>query len=238
MMDFLKDGFPDNSKFTPLPNLMFGPILEKLDDINLLKCMLRIIFLQNQKKGFPRFLTLEELIVDKTLADTFREERDNYTEVLVSALDEVEKLGLTLQVEVQNEGGSQIPVYLVNSQEGRKGANFLRNSNQFSDINYPDVRPKTAEVTNENIFTLYEQNIGVIGHIMAEELKEAERNYPNNWLQEAFREAVLHNKRNWSYIRAILKGWAVDGKGNGESGRYSKKVDSREWIKRHGLPKP
>lgn len=237
-MNFSGGGFPDNSRFTPLPNLMFGSVLEKLDDLGLLKCILRIIFLQNQKRGFPRFLTLNELLVDKILGSTFCEEGHSYADVLTKALEELETLGLILHIEVQNKTGSQMPVYLVNSQEGRKGADFLKNSNQFLDTQYPDVYPKEVEVTKENIFSLYEQNIGVIGHIMAEELKEAERNYPDNWLREAFREAVLHNKRNWSYIRAILKGWAVDGKGNGESGRYSKKVDSREWIKRHGLPKP
>ena len=237
-MDFQGGGFPDNSKFTPLPNLMFGSVLEKLNDIDLLKCILRIIFLQNQKKGFPRFLTLNELIVDKTLTSTFWQGEDNHADALVKALGELENLGLILYIKVQDKGGSQIPIYLINSQEGRKGAEFLKNSNQFVDPYYPSVHPRKVQVSKENIFTLYEQNIGVIGHMMAEELKEAERNYPNDWLQEAFREAVLHNKRNWSYIRAILKGWAVDGKGNGESGRYSKKNDSREWIRRHGLPKP
>ncbi|MCH7997643.1 MAG: DnaD domain protein, partial [Chloroflexi bacterium] len=89
-----------------------------------------------------------------------------------------------------------------------------------------------------NIFSLYEENIGIMGHIMAEELKEAEKSYPQEWIEEAFREAVVQNKRSWRYIEAILKGWMTEGREHGEPGRHSKKVDAREWIRRHGLPRP
>ncbi|MEO7000833.1 MAG: DnaD domain protein [Ktedonobacterales bacterium] len=79
------------------------------------------------------------------------------------------------------------------------------------------------EVERPNIFTLYEQNIGLLLPLVAEELREAEQEYPREWVEEAFREAVQQNKRKWSYIRAILRRWASDGKGgepHGAHGRY------------------
>jgi len=54
-------------------------------------------------------------------------------------------------------------------------------------------------------------------------LKEAEKLYPAPWIEEAFREAVSLNKRNWRYIARILERWSLEGKGSGESGRDSKK---------------
>ena len=60
----------------------------------------------------------------------------------------------------------------------------------------PDVKP--------NIFALYEENVGIIGPMMAEALKEAETTYPAAWIEEAFREAVARNKRSWRYIETIL----------------------------------
>jgi DNA replication protein len=82
-----------------------------------------------------------------------------------------------------------------------------------------------------NIFTLYEQNVGIITPMIAEELKEAERVYPPRWIEEAFREAVDLNKRSWRYIARILERWASEGKDSGEHKRNIKKDDPDKYIK-------
>jgi DNA replication protein len=82
-----------------------------------------------------------------------------------------------------------------------------------------------------NIFTLYEQNIGIITPMIAEELKEAEKIYPPQWIEEAFREAVALNKRSWRYIARILERWASEGKDSGEHKRNTKKIDPDKYIK-------
>jgi DnaD/phage-associated family protein len=66
-----------------------------------------------------------------------------------------------------------------------------------------------------NIFELYEQNIGIITPMMAEELKDAQRAYPEEWIEEAFREAVKGRKQNWKYVSRILERWSAEGKGSG-----------------------
>lgn len=58
--------------------------------------------------------------------------------------------------------------------------------------------------TTPNIFQLYEQNIGIVQPILVDELKEAEKEYPAQWIQEAFLEAANRNARNWKYISKIL----------------------------------
>jgi len=65
------------------------------------------------------------------------------------------------------------------------------------------------------IFELYEQNIGVITPLLAEQLADAERTYPPRWIEEAFTEAVTYNKRNWKYVRRILENWAAKGRADG-----------------------
>ncbi len=82
-----------------------------------------------------------------------------------------------------------------------------------------------------NIFTLYEQNIGMITPMIAEELKEAERLYPPQWIAEAFKEAVTLNKRSWRYIARILERWASEGKDSGEYRRDIKKDGPDKYIK-------
>jgi DNA replication protein len=82
-----------------------------------------------------------------------------------------------------------------------------------------------------NIFTLYEQNIGMITPMIAEELKEAEKLYPPQWIEEAFKEAVTLNKRSWKYISRILERWASEGKDSGEYKRDIKKDGPDKYIK-------
>ena len=82
-----------------------------------------------------------------------------------------------------------------------------------------------------NIFALYEQNIGIIQPLIAEELKEADKLYPPQWIEEAFKEAVALNKRSWRYIARILERWASEGKDSGEYKRDIKKDDPDKYIK-------
>jgi len=82
-----------------------------------------------------------------------------------------------------------------------------------------------------NIFALYEQNIGMITPMIAEELKEAEKLYPPQWIEEAFKEAVTLNKRSWKYIARILERWASEGKDSGKHRGNIKKDDPDKYIK-------
>jgi DnaD/phage-associated family protein len=65
--------------------------------------------------------------------------------------------------------------------------------------------------SERNVFQLYEENVGPLTPMLAEELRDAEQHYPFAWLEDAFREAVALNRRNWRYIRRIPS----DGLGRG-----------------------
>jgi DnaD/phage-associated family protein len=97
-----------------------------------------------------------------------------------------------------------------------------------------DVYSLTADSrqpSTVNIFALYEKNIGIITPMIAEELKEADKLYPPQWIEEAFKEAVTLNKRSWKYIARILERWASEGKDSGEYRRDVKKDGSDKYIK-------
>ena len=64
-----------------------------------------------------------------------------------------------------------------------------------------------------NIFKLYEHTVGILTPMMADELRQAEKDYPAEWLPEAFLLAEKANVRKWNYILAILKKWKTDGRG-------------------------
>ncbi len=78
-----------------------------------------------------------------------------------------------------------------------------------------ELKEKTGKelpTARPNIFTLYEKSIGALYGNISEELKDAETQYPPEWLEDAFAEAVRQNKRNWAYISAILKRWQNEGR--------------------------
>jgi DnaD/phage-associated family protein len=85
------------------------------------------------------------------------------------------------------------------------------------------------EVERPNIFVLYEQNIGLLTPLIAEELRDAEKTYPADWIEEAFRIAVEHNVRRWRYVCSILERWATEGKDSGKA-TTSPEEDRRRYI--------
>lgn len=113
----------------------------------------------------------------------------------------------------------------------------------------PETPPKNppeisrAAAGAKNIFMLYEENIGALTPMLVEELKEAERKYPNVWFEDGFREAVTHNARNWKYVKAVLERWMVQGKGSGKPTTPREPVqpqgdDGREMTKPEMLKRP
>lgn len=66
--------------------------------------------------------------------------------------------------------------------------------------------------TRPNIYCLYEKNIGPLTPLIVEMLKDDAEEYSSEWLEEAMREAVAHNVRSWSYVRAVLKAWKEKGR--------------------------
>lgn len=80
-------------------------------------------------------------------------------------------------------------------------------------ISLEDKRP--------NIFKLYETHIGLITPMMAEQLKQDEKDFPADWIEDAIREAVQRNARNWKYVKAILLAWKERGRDKRDEGHKS-----------------
>lgn len=100
------------------------------------------------------------------------------------------------------------------------------------DQSSPVEEPNIADTSHTSIFDLYEQNIGPLSPLIAEQLKEAQAQYPLEWLEAAFKEAVSHNKRSWRYISAILERWGREGKDSGNHTKQSKgEVDPARYFK-------
>jgi DnaD/phage-associated family protein len=89
--------------------------------------------------------------------------------------------------------------------------------------------PAAPAADRPNIFVLYEQTVGLLSPMIADELREAEQTYPAAWVADAFRIAAEHNVRKWAYVRRILERWSAEGKDDGTD-RRDPRADRRRYI--------
>jgi DNA replication protein len=225
-------GFPLKTKFTPIPNIFFSEVLPQIDDLAELKVTLHIFWVLYQKKGYPRFITFNELISDPGLVRGLGGE-DSPSSPLRRGLNSAVSRGTLLCLKMERNGEAH-ELYFVNNDEGGKAVGQIK-SGELELGALVKAEPCPVSREQPNIFTLYEQNIGMLTPIIAEELREAERLYPASWIEDAFKEAVDLNKRSWRYISRILERWAAEGKNDGEPGRDPKADSSpEEYRRRYG----
>jgi DnaD/phage-associated family protein len=98
-------------------------------------------------------------------------------------------------------------VYFLNSPRGRLSAEAFEKG-QWRE----SALGSSAPMRKSNIFKLYEENVGALTPLLSDMLREAEKNYPAAWFEEAFEIAVSRNIRNWKYVEAILARWKEKGK--------------------------
>jgi DNA replication protein len=224
------DGFPAKMEFTPLPNVFFSALLPQITDIAELKVTLYIIASLYRKKGYPRFVTFGELIGNKGLMSGLKEIDGLPEDILRTALKTAVERGTLLNLPVEKEGTSE-NIYFLNDDAGRQAVDRIE-SGDLELSGLKTVRQEYLETEEQpDIFTLYERNIGMLTPMVADELREAEKLYPKEWIADAFKEAVLYNKRNIKYILKILENWVAEGRSDGTHRRHPKKTDPDRFIK-------
>ena len=64
----------------------------------------------------------------------------------------------------------------------------------------------------DSIYQAYRREIGKeMTDAVTDDILAVIDDYPPEWFAEAFKEAARNNKQSWSYARAILERWKVDG---------------------------
>ena len=220
-------GFTNNESYTPVPNTLLGPLLEQINDVSELKVVLRAFWLLHRKRGNVRMAAVDEFLNDLTLLKGLSAGgQDPRTEV---------RRGLDLAVErgvllLRRSNGEQ-ERYLLNTPHNRQALARLKATGTPTPSDRPEWDAPSPDWDEKpNIFTLYEENIGMLTPILAEELREAEESYPQAWLRDAFAIAVTENKRSWRYIAGILKRWAAEGKNDGKLGRHPQTDNRQKYL--------
>lgn len=190
-----------------LPRELFSEVLPMIAQLPELKVTLHFFSLLPNSRRRPRMIEWSELCDDAVLARSLRtiSPLRPKEEVLEDGLLAAVRRGTLLHVPVP-EGPRVGNWYLANTERNR----YWSAKVQAGDVQWTPAAP--APPPPPGIFKLYEDNVGLLTPMLAAELKDAQEQYPQRWVEDAIKEAVRSNKRSWRYIRAVLERWARDGR--------------------------
>ncbi|MGC9346978.1 MAG: DnaD domain-containing protein [Anaerolineae bacterium] len=216
-------GFPEGKlSLVTLPELVYTELIPNIDEPDELKVTLIVLWrLAKMRSNVAPWVTAAELQQDAVISTALGGQEINRR--LRRALAQAVDRGTLLAAPWRRADGEVEVRYFANSPKGRVAVDAMREG----------VSPRRATVEERpNIFSLYEENVGPLTSLISEELMEAEQTYPAAWIEEAFREAVRANKRNWRYIRAILERWQTEGRDEIDRGakRRDREADARRYI--------
>ena len=89
-----------------------------------------------------------------------------------------------------------------------------------------------ASPAKSNVIKVYEENIGAVTPRIADVIREAENDFPQQLIIDAIGYAAERNIRNWRYIRKVLENWQSEGRGREKTGRSlerRKQYIAGEW---------
>ncbi|MYC33666.1 MAG: hypothetical protein F4X64_10870 [Chloroflexi bacterium] len=240
---------PKDARRIPVPAAALEQWLAEIDDPGELKVTLRVVVMlavEPTRGGTPPSLSLDDLLDDGALRRATELGNDGtIRRALAAALSRETLLAIRT--------GGEYRIW-INDERARE---YLEKAGltplEPSDITGlgADQAPAplgamSATPLRSNIIALYEQHIGTFGHSMAEQLREADNDYPAAWIEYAFSIAAEHKARSWSYVETILRRLVREGlpdrmvnsNEHGESGndpeanRRAKFLDS--YRRRHG----
>ncbi len=203
-------GFPENiGTQIRIPDLFFRDLLLDMDDLDELKLTLYIFWRFERMEGPFRYLRLTDLLKDNRLVDSMGAGPRKSRQRLVEALQKASQHGSLLEIDLPHMRGRDMLICL-NSPRGRAAIEAVRRGDWRLD---KDEKPPIGVYSERpNIYQLYENNIGPITPLIADALRDAEKTYQADWIEDALRIAVERNKRNWHYVEAILRNWQEGGR--------------------------
>lgn len=214
-------GFPDGKlRLTQVPNLFFSELLPAIDNLAELKVTLYAFWALTQKEGKVRYLRLADFIQDTAFVNGLGPTTEMATEALLDGLERAVARGTFLHINIESADGA-MDLYFLNTEKGRAAVDGITRGEWRP--NPDEDQPISLLVERPNVFVLYEQNIGPLTPMIADELRDAEQTYPLRWIEEAIQLAVTNNVRKWRYVLGILERWRQEGKQDGISRRDTQK---------------
>lgn len=198
-------GFSDGEMPTLLvPRQFFTELLDKIDDLAELKLTLYLFYLLQCQPGPEPWVEERKLKKDGMLLELMAGTTDLEAPdaALDAALERAVVRNSLLPLELDGPDGAGRRAYALNTENGRKaqaGARQVANG----------ASRAAAELIPEQSlpFRYYQQNFGLLTPLVADNLRDLEREFPVDWICEAMELAVRNNARSLRYVEVILDRW-------------------------------
>ncbi len=224
-------GFPAGVGSTPVPNPLLAELLEEVDDPGELKLTLRLVWALHRKRGFPKWVTAQEMCSDRTVARILGAVGSELERVAGAKLERAVSRGTLLKT--GPSGGER---FYLNTAENRRELVRRGALGEHADSGSAPEAWSTLEPLESpaGAFQAYEENIGLLTPVATSRLEEALRDYPEEAVVTAIQAAVDANARNWNYISAVLKNYKPEEGGQrGKSRRGPEAARSDEFIRKY-----
>lgn len=187
-----------------VPSQFFEELLPYINAPAELKVTVFAFHLLNQFEGDKRFLLKDDYLEQKVFMRGLSEDEEEAERLLDEGLDAAEERGTFLKADYNGQS-----LFFLNSPRGRNALASLADGTWIPDaFLHLNVQ---AELFRPTIFKLYEENIGPLTPMIADVLRDCEKDYPYEWIRDAVEEAVMNNARSWRYVESILRNWKEKG---------------------------
>lgn len=213
-----------------LPAAFISDLLPLIDELTELQVTLFCLYALQQREGRFRYLLRDDLASNQALLNalTLAAPDTPPHEALDDALDRAVGRGSLLIASVSmNDAGELMTLYFVNGPAGRAAVEQIARG-QWKPVS--GERPVDILPERPTIYRLYEENIGPLTPMIADALKDAEKDYTAVWVADAIRIAVDNNARSWRYIQSVLERWRKEGRGSHETAPGSDQRDGRRFV--------
>jgi DnaD/phage-associated family protein len=213
-----------------LPAAFISDLLPLIDDLAELQVTLFCLYALQQREGRFRYLLREDLVNSPALLAALAAAAPNAEphDALDDALDRAVGRGSLLIASVPaRANGEQTTLYFANGPAGRAAVEQIARGHWK-----PGSGEQPVDILPERptIYRLYEENIGPLTPMIADALKDAEKDYTAVWVADAIRVAVDNNARSWRYIQSVLERWRKEGRSSHETAPRSDERDGRRFV--------
>lgn len=206
-------GFPTGEMHSVLmPQPFFSELLPVIDDLAELKLTLYMFFLLQTETYANHWIMEDRLLNDSVLLGMVAETSNLYEPavLLEAALERALIRNTLLPLEIKTEECTEIrKAYVLNTENGRKARQQALHALQ-SDSQIP-----TSPNDKSLPFRYYHQNFGLLTPLVADQIRDLEREFAADWICEAMEIAVHNNAKSLRYVEAVLDRWASEGRTDG-----------------------
>jgi DnaD/phage-associated family protein len=199
----------------PIPREFLIDRIALIDDPAELHVTLAVFRLAADSGTTPPAVSEDDVLRDAVLARTFHEDRKSskLSQRIRRGLQYATARDSILQV-ILKAGDHDERWYVPASADHRAALETVL----LEPGAWPVAGTEAAIVaTAPSVFSLYEKNIGLLTPLLTDQIETAMELYPLEWIEDAIREAVTYNKRNWRYVQRVLENWSVNGRGDTQS---------------------